>query len=114
MGFLDHFSGLVSVKKRRKSKPMQTVDIKVKMDCDGCERRVRHAACSIKGLGKDSGGEQEGEQGECDRVCGCKQSVEEDKEHWEEGRYVALCGLQLGGLPLRLSGLRQESSGRLC
>ncbi|KAK9118216.1 hypothetical protein Scep_016309 [Stephania cephalantha] len=49
MGFLDHFSGLVSVKKRRKSKPMQTVVIKVKMDCDGCERRVRHAACSVKG-----------------------------------------------------------------
>ncbi|KAI4373239.1 hypothetical protein MLD38_011387 [Melastoma candidum] len=28
---------------------MQTVEIKVKMDCDGCERRVRHAVCSIRG-----------------------------------------------------------------
>ncbi|KAL6010916.1 hypothetical protein ACLOJK_001359 [Asimina triloba] len=27
----------------------QTVDVKVKMDCDGCERRVRNAVCSMKG-----------------------------------------------------------------
>ncbi|KAK9115941.1 hypothetical protein Sjap_014888 [Stephania japonica] len=40
MGFLDHFSGLVSVKKRRKRKQLQTVDIKVKMDCDGWAKTV--------------------------------------------------------------------------
>ena len=27
----------------------QTVDIKVKMDCDGCERRVKNAVSSMKG-----------------------------------------------------------------
>ena len=27
----------------------QTVDLKVKMDCDGCERRVKHAVSSIRG-----------------------------------------------------------------
>ena len=27
----------------------QTVDIKVKMDCDGCERRVKNAVTSMKG-----------------------------------------------------------------
>ncbi|KAL0463488.1 UNVERIFIED_CONTAM: Heavy metal-associated isoprenylated plant protein 21 [Sesamum latifolium] len=29
---------------------MQTVEIKVKMDCEGCERRVRNAVPSIKGV----------------------------------------------------------------
>ncbi|GFP83502.1 heavy metal-associated isoprenylated plant protein 26 [Phtheirospermum japonicum] len=28
---------------------MQTVEVKVKMDCDGCERRVRNAVSSMKG-----------------------------------------------------------------
>lgn len=28
----------------------QTVEIKVKMDCDGCERRVKNAVKSMKGL----------------------------------------------------------------
>ncbi|PIN03807.1 Copper chaperone [Handroanthus impetiginosus] len=29
---------------------MQTVEIKVKMDCDGCERRVKNAVKNMKGL----------------------------------------------------------------
>ncbi|XP_028785541.1 heavy metal-associated isoprenylated plant protein 21-like [Neltuma alba] len=29
---------------------MQTVEIKVKMDCDGCERRVRNAVTRMKGV----------------------------------------------------------------
>ncbi|XP_011021357.1 PREDICTED: heavy metal-associated isoprenylated plant protein 26 isoform X1 [Populus euphratica] len=29
---------------------MQTVEIKVKMDCDGCERRVKNAVTSMKGV----------------------------------------------------------------
>ncbi|GAV65578.1 HMA domain-containing protein [Cephalotus follicularis] len=46
----DYFSELFSVsRKKRKRKPMQTVDIKVKMDCDGCERKVRNAVSSMKG-----------------------------------------------------------------
>jgi len=28
----------------------QTVEIKVKMDCDGCERRVKNAVTSMKGF----------------------------------------------------------------
>ncbi|RVW17009.1 Heavy metal-associated isoprenylated plant protein 22 [Vitis vinifera] len=35
--------------KEEQRKPMQTVDIKVKMDCDGCERRVKNAVSSMKG-----------------------------------------------------------------
>ncbi|KAA8532594.1 hypothetical protein F0562_032590 [Nyssa sinensis] len=52
MGALDYLSIFCTVSSTRKSKrkPMQTVDIKVKMDCDGCERRVKHAVSSIKGV----------------------------------------------------------------
>uniref|UniRef100_A0A7N0TLT4 HMA domain-containing protein n=1 Tax=Kalanchoe fedtschenkoi TaxID=63787 RepID=A0A7N0TLT4_KALFE len=52
MGFIDYISDLYTFSSRRKSKrkPMQTVDIKVKMDCDGCERRVRHAVSNMKGV----------------------------------------------------------------
>ncbi|KAL1828947.1 hypothetical protein DCAR_0208225 [Daucus carota subsp. sativus] len=52
MGVLDHFSDLCSTSSTRKSKrkPMQTVDIKVKMDCDGCERRVKNSVSSMKGV----------------------------------------------------------------
>ncbi|XP_004492985.1 heavy metal-associated isoprenylated plant protein 21 isoform X1 [Cicer arietinum] len=35
---------------KTKRKPMQTVEIKVKMDCDGCERRVRNAVATMKGV----------------------------------------------------------------
>ncbi|KAJ9135806.1 hypothetical protein P3X46_032941 [Hevea brasiliensis] len=54
MGALDSLSDYLSdllrdAKKKRKRKPMQTVDIKVKMDCDGCERRVRNSVSNMKG-----------------------------------------------------------------
>ncbi|KAI7734710.1 hypothetical protein M8C21_032129 [Ambrosia artemisiifolia] len=52
MGYLDHVSDLCSVTSTRKSKrkTMETVEIKVKMDCDGCERRVKNAVSSLKGV----------------------------------------------------------------
>ncbi|XP_043695090.1 heavy metal-associated isoprenylated plant protein 21-like [Telopea speciosissima] len=55
MGALDYLSNFctvtsISIRSRSKRKPMQTVDIKVKMDCDGCERRVKHAVSSMKGV----------------------------------------------------------------
>ncbi|KAG8382793.1 hypothetical protein BUALT_Bualt05G0114200 [Buddleja alternifolia] len=52
MGFIDHISKMFTVESTRKSKrkPMQTVEIRVKMDCDGCERRVRNAVSSMKGV----------------------------------------------------------------
>ncbi|GLT34375.1 hypothetical protein SLA2020_088930 [Shorea laevis] len=47
----DYISDFISVSsKRKKRKVMQTVEIKVKMDCDGCERRVTHAVSSMKGV----------------------------------------------------------------
>ncbi|KAL9453363.1 hypothetical protein AB3S75_009047 [Citrus x aurantiifolia] len=50
MGVLDHLLDLFeTIPRGKKRKPMQTVDIKVKMDCDGCERKVRNAVSSIRG-----------------------------------------------------------------
>ncbi|GKU90204.1 hypothetical protein SLEP1_g4229 [Rubroshorea leprosula] len=46
----DYVTDFITVStKRKKRKVMQTVEIKVKMDCDGCERRVRHAVSTMKG-----------------------------------------------------------------
>ncbi|XP_052197873.1 heavy metal-associated isoprenylated plant protein 21-like [Diospyros lotus] len=52
MGALDYLSNFCTVTstRSRKRKPMQTVEIKVKMDCDGCERRVKNAVTSMKGV----------------------------------------------------------------
>ncbi|XP_042501288.1 heavy metal-associated isoprenylated plant protein 21-like [Macadamia integrifolia] len=50
LDYLSNFCTVTSTRSRSKRKPMQTVDIKVKMDCDGCERRVKHAVSSMKGV----------------------------------------------------------------
>ncbi|KAL7613886.1 heavy metal-associated isoprenylated plant protein 21 isoform X1 [Lactuca sativa] len=55
MGALDYLSNFCSATSTRSTsrsrrKPMQTVEIKVKMDCDGCERRVKNSVKSMKGL----------------------------------------------------------------
>ncbi|KAL8150795.1 hypothetical protein V2J09_020603 [Rumex salicifolius] len=51
MGFLDHILKYCDVypPKLRKRRPLQTVEIKVKMDCDGCERKVKHAVSRMRG-----------------------------------------------------------------
>ncbi|XP_059447307.1 heavy metal-associated isoprenylated plant protein 20-like [Corylus avellana] len=50
MGALDFLSDYFTITTRRKKrKAMQTVEIKVKMDCDGCERRVKNSVSSMKG-----------------------------------------------------------------
>ncbi|XP_027360289.1 heavy metal-associated isoprenylated plant protein 21-like isoform X1 [Abrus precatorius] len=52
MGVIDYISDFFSVSPAtgKKRKPMQTVEIKVKMDCDGCERRVRNSVAHMKGV----------------------------------------------------------------
>lgn len=35
--------------KQKKRKQLQTVDLKVKMDCDGCELKVKKALSSLSG-----------------------------------------------------------------
>uniref|UniRef100_J3L0C6 HMA domain-containing protein n=1 Tax=Oryza brachyantha TaxID=4533 RepID=J3L0C6_ORYBR len=56
MGVLDSLSDMCSLTetkealKLRKKRPLQTVNIKVKMDCEGCERRVKNAVRSMRGV----------------------------------------------------------------
>ncbi|GER42552.1 heavy metal transport/detoxification superfamily protein [Striga asiatica] len=52
MGALNYLSNLCTITDNMKSKrkSMQTVEIKVKMDCDGCERKVKNAAKNIRGV----------------------------------------------------------------
>ncbi|TXG69979.1 hypothetical protein EZV62_004914 [Acer yangbiense] len=53
MGALDYLSNFCTVtttSTRSKRRPMQTVEIKVKMDCDGCERRVKNAVTNMRGV----------------------------------------------------------------
>ncbi|KAL0381444.1 UNVERIFIED_CONTAM: Heavy metal-associated isoprenylated plant protein 21 [Sesamum angustifolium] len=40
---LSNFCTLSTTSTRTKRRSMQTVEIKVKMDCDGCERKVKNA-----------------------------------------------------------------------
>lgn len=54
MGALDHLSDYFNCSghshRLRKRKQLQTVEIKVKMDCEGCERKVRRAVEGMKGV----------------------------------------------------------------
>ncbi|XP_073269651.1 heavy metal-associated isoprenylated plant protein 26-like [Primulina huaijiensis] len=55
MGALDHISDMFDCtgghsKRHKKRKQLQTVEIKIKMDCEGCERRVRKSVEGMKGL----------------------------------------------------------------
>ncbi|CAI9110604.1 OLC1v1010659C1 [Oldenlandia corymbosa var. corymbosa] len=52
MGALDYLSNFCTVTstRSRRKKPLQTVEIKVKMDCDGCERKVKNAVKHMRGV----------------------------------------------------------------
>ncbi|XP_058090790.1 heavy metal-associated isoprenylated plant protein 26-like [Magnolia sinica] len=54
MGALDYLSDLFSFPRSnssiKKRKQLQTVEIKVRMDCEGCERKVKKAVEGMKGL----------------------------------------------------------------
>ncbi|XP_034676025.1 heavy metal-associated isoprenylated plant protein 23-like [Vitis riparia] len=47
---LEYFSDLLSSKKGKKRKQLQTVDLKVRMDCEGCQLRVKKVLSSLKGV----------------------------------------------------------------
>ncbi|KAG6776030.1 heavy metal-associated isoprenylated plant protein 24-like [Populus alba x Populus x berolinensis] len=50
-GTLEYFSDLLSnVKKGKKRKQMQTVALKVRMDCEGCERKIKSVLSGVKGV----------------------------------------------------------------
>lgn len=54
MGALDHFADLFDCSgggsRLKRRKQLQTVEVKVKLDCEGCERRVRRAVEGMKGV----------------------------------------------------------------
>ncbi|KAI7732091.1 hypothetical protein M8C21_029568, partial [Ambrosia artemisiifolia] len=55
MGALDHLSNMFDCssgnhKRHKQRKQMQTVEIKVKIDCEGCERKVRRSVEGMKGV----------------------------------------------------------------
>ncbi|CAI9758248.1 unnamed protein product [Fraxinus pennsylvanica] len=50
-GTLDYLSDLMSSgHKHKKRKQLQTVNLKVRMDCDGCELKVKKALSSLSGV----------------------------------------------------------------
>ncbi|CAI0429017.1 unnamed protein product [Linum tenue] len=51
-GTLEYLSDLMasSGHKHKKRKQMQTVELKVRMDCDGCELKVKNALSSLSGV----------------------------------------------------------------
>ena len=49
-GTLEYLSDLLSrTRKRKKKKQIQTVALKVRMDCEGCERKVKKVLSGVKG-----------------------------------------------------------------
>ncbi|XP_026393900.1 heavy metal-associated isoprenylated plant protein 26-like [Papaver somniferum] len=54
MGILDHLSHRFDFshesRKMKKLKELQTVEIKVKIDCEGCERKIRRSVEGMKGV----------------------------------------------------------------
>ncbi|XP_039065869.1 heavy metal-associated isoprenylated plant protein 26-like [Hibiscus syriacus] len=55
MGVLDHVSDLFDCshgrsKLKKKRRQLQTVEMKVKMDCEGCERKVKKSVEGMKGV----------------------------------------------------------------
>ncbi|KAF9626544.1 hypothetical protein IFM89_034957 [Coptis chinensis] len=49
-GTLEYFSDLMSSGHKHKKKTFQIVELKVRMDCDGCELKVRKALSSMSGV----------------------------------------------------------------
>lgn len=47
---LDYLSGFLCTGHKVKKKQFQTVELKVRMDCDGCELKVKKALSSINGM----------------------------------------------------------------
>lgn len=48
-GTLEYLSDLLSSKKKKK-KQTQTVALKIRMDCEGCARKVKHVLSGVKGI----------------------------------------------------------------
>lgn len=48
---MEYFSALwSSMLKKKKKKQLQTVELKIRMDCEGCENKIKNALSSMKGV----------------------------------------------------------------
>lgn len=48
-GTLEYISDLLSSVKKKKKKQTQTVALKIRMDCEGCARKVKKVLSGVKG-----------------------------------------------------------------
>jgi len=49
-GTMEYISDLLKKRKRKKKKQMQTVALRVaRIDCEGCERKIKHVLSGVKG-----------------------------------------------------------------
>ncbi|XP_057440086.1 heavy metal-associated isoprenylated plant protein 24 [Lotus japonicus] len=48
-GTLEYLSDLLKSTKKKKKKQTQTVALKIRMDCEGCARKVKHVLSGVKG-----------------------------------------------------------------
>ena len=48
-GTLEYISDLLSSMKKKKKKQTQTVALKIRMDCEGCARKVKKVLSGVKG-----------------------------------------------------------------
>ena len=48
-GTMEYLSNLLSSAKKKKKKQTQTVALKIRMDCEGCARKVKHVLSGVKG-----------------------------------------------------------------
>lgn len=53
-GTLEYLSDLLISVKKKKKKPTQTVSLKIRMDCEGCARKVKHVLSGVKGFNPNS------------------------------------------------------------
>lgn len=55
-GTMEYISDLLKKRKRKKKKQMQTVALRVaRIDCEGCERKIKHILSGVKGMCLDIG-----------------------------------------------------------
>lgn len=50
-GTMEYISELLKMRRKKKKKPMQTVALRVtRIDCEGCERKIKHILSGVKGI----------------------------------------------------------------
>lgn len=50
-GTMEYISDLLKKRKKKKKKQMQTVALRVaRIDCEGCERKIKHILSGVKGM----------------------------------------------------------------